>query len=131
MAALGPFEPKPRIAVAVSGGADSMTLALLAAGWARKAGGAAVALTVDHGLRPESAAEARQVARWMRARKIAHRTLRCGTLVRITSPRGNVVTVPVIDRGPYVAGRSLDLANATRLALACTDLCRIHMLVIQ
>jgi len=37
MAALGPFEPKPRIAVAVSGGADSMTLALLAAGWARKA----------------------------------------------------------------------------------------------
>ena len=62
---------------------------------------------------------------------VAHRTLRCGTLVRITSPRGNVVTVPVIDRGPYVAGRSLDLANATRLALACTDLCRIHMLVIQ
>jgi tRNA(Ile)-lysidine synthase len=76
MAPLGPFEPRPRIAVAVSGGADSMTLALLAARWARKAGGTAVALTVDHGLRPESGAEARQVARWMRARKIAHRTLR-------------------------------------------------------
>jgi len=76
MARLGPFEPKPRIAVAVSGGADSMALALLAASWARKAGGAVVALTVDHGLRPEAAAEARQVARWMRARKIAHRTLR-------------------------------------------------------
>ena len=76
MAALGPFEPKPRIAVAVSGGADSMALALLAAGWARKAGGAAIMLTVDHGLRRESAAEARQVARWMRARKIAHHTLR-------------------------------------------------------
>ena len=76
MAPLGPFEPKPQIAIGVSGGADSMALALLAAGWARTKGGAAVALTVDHGLRTESAAEARQVARWMRARKIAHRTLR-------------------------------------------------------
>ena len=34
MARLGPFEPCPRLAVAVSGGADSMALALLAHAWA-------------------------------------------------------------------------------------------------
>ena len=37
MAALGPFEPAPRIAAGVSGGADSMALALLADAWARRA----------------------------------------------------------------------------------------------
>lgn len=62
---------------------------------------------------------------------VAHRTLPCGTLVRITSPAGITVTVPVIDRGPYIAGRSLDLSNATRAALACSDLCRVRMVVIQ
>jgi rare lipoprotein A (peptidoglycan hydrolase) len=33
----------------------------------------------------------------------------------------------VIDRGPYVAGRSIGLSNATKLALGCTDLCTIRM----
>jgi hypothetical protein len=60
---------------------------------------------------------------------VAHRLLPCGTLVKITSPAGRIVTVPVIDRGPYIAGRSLDLSNATRLELACTDLCRVRMQV--
>jgi tRNA(Ile)-lysidine synthase len=55
---LDPFEPRPRIAVAVSGGADSMALCLLAHDWARPRNGEIVALTVDHGLRPCSAAEA-------------------------------------------------------------------------
>jgi tRNA(Ile)-lysidine synthase len=76
MRPLGPFVSSPHLAVAVSGGADSLALALLADGWARKRGGRITALTVDHGLRPEAAAEARQVARWLRARGIAHRTLR-------------------------------------------------------
>ena len=58
MAAFSPFEAQPRIAVAVSGGGDSMALCLLADRWARQRGGHAVALTVDHGLRLESAAEA-------------------------------------------------------------------------
>ncbi|HVM79143.1 MAG TPA: tRNA lysidine(34) synthetase TilS [Stellaceae bacterium] len=75
MAPLGPFEPRPLLAVAVSGGADSMALALLAERWARARGGRIVALTVDHRLRPESTAEARQVRRWLRARGIAHRVL--------------------------------------------------------
>jgi tRNA(Ile)-lysidine synthase len=58
MEALGPFEPCPRLAVAVSGGADSLALALLAHQWAGARNGTVLGLTVDHGLRPESAAEA-------------------------------------------------------------------------
>lgn len=61
----------PRLAVAVSGGADSMALALLL----HAQGHAITALTVDHGLRPEAAAEAAQVKAWMEARGIAHHTL--------------------------------------------------------
>src|SRR5579864_2149998 len=72
---LGPFERAPRLAVAVSGGADSLMLALLADGWARVRGGGITALTVDHGLRPESAAEARQTGEWLAARGIARQTL--------------------------------------------------------
>jgi tRNA(Ile)-lysidine synthase len=76
LAALGPFERAPVIAVAVSGGADSMALCLLAAGWARRRRGRAVALTVDHGLRPGSGREARQVGAWLGARGIEHHILR-------------------------------------------------------
>lgn len=71
----GPFEPRPLLAIAVSGGADSMALALLAHDWANARRGRILALTVDHGLRAESRAEARAVARWMKARGIAHRIL--------------------------------------------------------
>ena len=38
MTALGPFERGPRLAVAVSGGPDSMALCLLADDWARARG---------------------------------------------------------------------------------------------
>ena len=76
MQPLGPFEAAPRIAVAVSGGSDSLALCLLADRWARARDGTVFTLTVDHGLRPESGAEAAQVKRWLTARAIAHRTLR-------------------------------------------------------
>ena len=76
MAAFDPFEAKPRLAVAVSGGADSLALALLADHWAKARGGGVLALTVDHGLRDASAAEARQVGKWLRARQVPHRILR-------------------------------------------------------
>jgi tRNA(Ile)-lysidine synthase len=79
MQRLAPFEPSPRLAVAVSGGADSMALTLLAHAWACAAGGAVTALTVDHRLRPDSAAEAAQVGAWLAARGIAHRVLTRGT----------------------------------------------------
>ena len=81
---LGIFEPGQApgqaIAAAVSGGPDSMALVILAARWLNRFDGATaggngagprlVALTVDHGLRRESAAEARQVSRWCRERGI-------------------------------------------------------------
>lgn len=57
---------------------------------------------------------------------VAHRTLPCGTLVTLSyGPR--TLTVPVIDRGPYVAGRTLDLSYATKVALGCPDLCTLSM----
>ncbi len=75
MARLGPFEPHPRIAVAVSGGADSLALSVLLHGWVRSRRGSLVALTVDHGLRPEAAAEARYVQRALVPLGIEHRVL--------------------------------------------------------
>jgi tRNA(Ile)-lysidine synthase len=52
-----------------------MALMLLAERWARARGGQAWGLTVDHGLRHESADEARTVASWLGARGIPHATL--------------------------------------------------------
>lgn len=75
MAAVGPFEPQPHLAVAVSGGADSMALCLLAQRWAGARGGWVTALTVDHGLRSGSRAEADQVGCWLNGRGIAHAVL--------------------------------------------------------
>ncbi len=75
MAGLGPFERRPRIAVAVSGGADSMSLILLCHRWASARGGEAIALSVDHRLRPESAAEVNEVRRWLAAHAIPHHRL--------------------------------------------------------
>jgi tRNA(Ile)-lysidine synthase len=75
MAAAGPFEPRPRLAIALSGGADSTALLLLAEGWARARGGDVLALVVDHRLRDGSTAEAAEVARRCAARGIAHRVL--------------------------------------------------------
>jgi rare lipoprotein A (peptidoglycan hydrolase) len=57
---------------------------------------------------------------------VAHRTLRCGTLV-VLEYRGRTMTVPVIDRGPYIAGRTLDLSYATHIAMGCPDLCTLSM----
>jgi tRNA(Ile)-lysidine synthase len=68
IAPLGPFERNPDIAVGVSGGPDSMALALLLAEWVAEHGGRLFAVTVDHGLRSESAAEARQVGAWLAGR---------------------------------------------------------------
>jgi tRNA(Ile)-lysidine synthase len=73
---LGPFEQRPVMAVAVSGGADSTALLWLADAWARGRGGRVVALTVDHGLRAEAAAEGAQVGAWAAAQNIEHHVLK-------------------------------------------------------
>jgi rare lipoprotein A (peptidoglycan hydrolase) len=44
---------------------------------------------------------------------VASKTLPCGARVTFRY-HGHTVTVPVIDRGPYVAGRDFDLTEATR-----------------
>jgi len=61
---------------------------------------------------------------------VAHLTLPCGTRLVLTYGSRSI-TVTVIDRGPYVAGRAIDLSNATRLALGCTDLCTVRMQIEQ
>lgn len=39
----------------------------------------------------------------------AHRTFAFGTKVRVTAPNGKSVTVKINDRGPFTAGRCIDL----------------------
>jgi hypothetical protein len=51
---------------------------------------------------------------------VANRTLPCGTPVTLRY-RDRTLTVPVIDRGPYVAGRDYDLTYATKVALGAGD----------
>lgn len=47
---------------------------------------------------------------------VAHKTLPCGTVVEITF-RGRTVTAPVLDRGPFIPGREVDLGEAVAKAL--------------
>ncbi|MBE9604363.1 tRNA lysidine(34) synthetase TilS [Acetobacteraceae bacterium H6797] len=78
MAPLGPFGAHPRVAMGVSGGPHSLALALLSHDWASARGGSAIALIADHGLRPESGAEAEGVAAQLAALGIEARVLRLG-----------------------------------------------------
>jgi len=70
------------LVLAVSGGSDSTALLVIAARWAKrlkklkKKAPRLVAVTIDHGLRPESAREAAAVKRRARRLGVAHRTLR-------------------------------------------------------
>ena len=70
MEQLLPHRP-PCIGVAVSGGSDSLALSMLAI----RAGWTIMGLTVEHGLRPESAAEAQQVSAWYLGKGLVHRIL--------------------------------------------------------
>ncbi len=93
-----------RLAVAVSGGSDSMALALLAKDWADREGVILTAFTVNHGLRTEAAGEARQVKRWLEARGITTRVLTW--------------------KGPYPKSGIQEAARNARyqlMAEACTD----------
>jgi tRNA(Ile)-lysidine synthase len=69
---------EPALVLAVSGGPDSTALMWLAARWRRRLrqGPNLVAVTIDHGLRPEAAREATAVKRFARQLGIVHRTLR-------------------------------------------------------
>jgi tRNA(Ile)-lysidine synthase len=72
------WKAAPAVVLAVSGGPDSLALMWLAARWRRSLtrGPRLIAVTVDHGLRPEAAREARDVKRLARTLDLSHRTLR-------------------------------------------------------
>ena len=74
-AALGPDFPSD-IALAVSGGGDSMAMLTLAHNWTHHWGVRLWVVTVDHGLRPEAAEEAEMVARECAVLGHPHATLR-------------------------------------------------------
>jgi len=61
-----------QLAVACSGGGDSMALTLLAQEWAEQNGIELIAITVNHNLRAEAEAEAMQVGVWLAERNIKH-----------------------------------------------------------
>lgn len=67
--------PPGPVGVAVSGGGDSVALLLLAQDWAAREEREIAAVTVDHRLRPDSAAEAAAVAALCAGRGIAHEIL--------------------------------------------------------
>jgi len=51
---------------------------------------------------------------------VANKTLPCGAEVKLRY-HGHAITVPVVDRGPYVAGRDFDLTAATKARLSFPD----------
>lgn len=63
------------VAVAVSGGSDSMALTLLLKGWCQLNDVKLIALTVDHALRVEAADEAKLVGRWLLDHEVEHHIL--------------------------------------------------------
>jgi tRNA(Ile)-lysidine synthase len=75
MAPFAPFETAPQVALGLSGGADSMALALLLRDWLVPRGGSLLALHVDHGLRPGSGREAAWLTRNLAEAGIAVRVL--------------------------------------------------------
>jgi tRNA(Ile)-lysidine synthase len=72
------WKDAPALVLAVSGGPDSVALMWLAVRWRRalSRGPRLIAVTIDHGLRPEAAREAREVKHLARALAIEHRTMR-------------------------------------------------------
>ena len=109
---LGPFEPSPHLAVAVSGGPDSMALALLATTWVSERGGTVLALIVDHRIRPQPTPEAATVAERLTARNI---------------PSG-ILTLSGLHPGPALAQRARQ-ARYHALATACREAGILHLLL--
>ncbi|HVY77589.1 MAG TPA: septal ring lytic transglycosylase RlpA family protein [Solirubrobacterales bacterium] len=59
---------------------------------------------------------------------VAHRTLPCGTAVKL-SYHGQWLVTRVIDRGPYTPGNDFDLTNGARLALGFEGVGRVRYAV--
>lgn len=100
------------IAVAVSGGADSTSLALLVCEWASARGLGVLALVVDHGLRASSAQEAAETVARLRS---------CGI-------QGRLLTLEGLQPGPAMAARAR-IARYEILTRACRDAGAIDLLL--
>ncbi|KXV48258.1 tRNA(Ile)-lysidine synthetase [Acetobacter tropicalis] len=109
---LGPWMPDdssfPPIALAVSGGGDSLCLAWLASRWRKRL----IAFVVDHGLRPESAEEAR---------------LTVSRLAKLGVP-GRILTLTDLAKGPRMAERARQ-ARYAALAHACREMGCLDLLL--
>lgn len=60
----------------------------------------------------------------------AHKTLPCGTKLRVSKGNRSVV-VTVNDRGPFIKGRTLDLSLAAAKKLGCDGVCQVNMEIIK
>ncbi len=70
----------------------------------------------------------------MNAATAAHPTLAFGAVVRLTNPRtGKSQTLRINDRGPYVAGRDIDVSSyvARRLGIKEKGLARVRMELLE
>ena len=113
LAALGSLNDP--IGLAVSGGPDSMALALLAADWAQARKIDLVALIVDHQLRPESALEAATAANWCQALGIRAQIL-CW----------NTASKPITGVQDAARTARYDLLEAACQTHGILDLCLAH-----
>ena len=104
---LGPWDGERNVAIAVSGGADSLALALFTQGW-----GNPLAFIVDHGLRATSAAE----AEWTRA-----------TLVARGIP-ATILRLQGLTPGPGLAARAR-AARYAALSAACRSAGLVDLLL--
>jgi len=60
----------------------------------------------------------------------AHRTLPFGTKVSVKNPRnGRTVVVTIVDRGPFIKGRIIDLSRGAASALGFSGLQKVHLTV--
>ncbi|BAM87299.1 tRNA(Ile)-lysidine synthase [Bradyrhizobium oligotrophicum S58] len=112
-----PLAGAPALVLAISGGPDSMALMWLAARWRStlESGPRLVAVTVDHGLRRESAREARMVKEVAGRLGIPHRTVRW----RDAKPEAGIPEAARLARYRLLA-RAARQAGASHVATAHT-----------
>lgn len=68
----------------------------------------------------------------MGPRTAAHKTLPCGTYVKVTrDSSGRSIVVRIVDRGPFVAGRIIDLSPSAARELGISGLAAVTVEVVK